>query len=68
MIPTVVDLSGVTTVDDVTLRITRAYERGLDRGKLRSAWRSLRRRGTGTAQVGVATASVLSTTLIVSRG
>lgn len=53
MIPTLVDLSGVTTVDDVTLRITRAYERGLDRGRLRGAWRSLRRRGTGTAQVGV---------------
>src|SRR3954452_15679143 len=53
MVPTVVDLSGVTTLDDVVLRITRAYERGLDRGKLRGVWRALRRRGTGSAQVGV---------------
>ncbi len=53
MIPALVDLSGVTTLDDVVLRITRAYERGLDRGKLRSVWRTLRRRGTGVAQVGV---------------
>ncbi len=53
MVPTVVDLSGVTTLDDVVLRITRAYERGLDRGRTRSVWRSIRRRGTGTAQLGV---------------
>ena len=53
MIPTVVDLSGVTTLDDVVLRLTRAYERGLDRGRLRGVWRALRRRGTGAAQVGV---------------
>ena len=53
MVPTVVDLSGVTTLDDVVLRITRAYERGLDRGRLRSVWRGLRRRGTGSAQLGV---------------
>ena len=53
MVPTIVDLSGVTTLDDVVLRVTRAYERGLDRGRLRSVWRSLRRRGTGAAQVGV---------------
>lgn len=53
MIPTVVDLSGVTTLDDVVLRLTRAYDRGLDRGKLRGVARSLRRRGIGTAQVGV---------------
>lgn len=53
MVPTVVDLSGVTTLDDVVLRITRAYERGLDRGRTRSVWRSLRRRGTTSAQVGV---------------
>lgn len=53
MIPTVVDLSGVTTLDDVVLRLTRAYERGLERGKLRSVWRALRRRGTGGAQVGL---------------
>ena len=53
MIPTVVDLSGVTTLDDVVLRLSRAYERGLDRGRLRTVWRSLRRRGVGTAQVGV---------------
>ena len=53
MIPTVVDLSGVTTLDDVVLRLTRAYERGLDRGKLRGVWRGLRRRGTGNAQLGV---------------
>lgn len=53
MVPTIVDLSGVTALDDVVLRITRAYERGLDRGRLRSVWRSLRRRGTGAAQVGV---------------
>lgn len=53
MIPTVVDLSGVTTLDDVVLRLTRAYERGLDRGRMRGVWRSLRRRGTGTAQLGV---------------
>lgn len=53
MIPTVVDLSGVTTLDDVVLRLTRAYERALERGKLRSVWRGLRRRGTASAQVGV---------------
>ena len=53
LIPTVVDLSGVTTLDDVVLRLTRAYERGLDRGRLRGVWRSLRRRGTGSAQLGV---------------
>jgi len=52
-VPTIVDLSGVTTLDDVVLRIARAYERGLDRGRLRSVWRSLRRRGTGAAQLGV---------------
>ena len=53
MIPTVVDLSGVTTLDDVVLRLTRAYERGLERGRLRGVWRALRRRGTGAAQIGV---------------
>lgn len=53
MVPTVVDLSGVTTIDDVVLRVSAAYERGLDRGRLRGVWRSLRRRGTGGAQVGL---------------
>lgn len=53
MIPAYVDLSGVTTVEDVALRIHRAYEQGLDRGRLRAVWRSVRRRGTAAARVGV---------------
>ena len=52
MVPAYVDLSGVTTLDDVAARVRGAYERGLDRGKLRAAWRSIRRRGA-SAQVGV---------------
>ncbi|WP_026911122.1 AAA family ATPase [Patulibacter minatonensis] len=53
MIPAYVDLSGVTTVDDVALRIDHAYEQGLDRGKLRAVWRGVRRRGTANARFGV---------------
>jgi hypothetical protein len=53
MIPTLVDLSRVTSLDDAVLRLEGAYERGLDRGRLRAVWRSVRRRGSGGAQVGV---------------
>jgi hypothetical protein len=52
MIPAVVDFSRVTSIDDVVVRMQQAYERGLDRGKLRSVWRSLRRRaGVGVGLV-----------------
>jgi hypothetical protein len=53
MVPAMVDFSRVTSVDDVVVRVTRAYERGLDRGALRGLWRSLRRRGGAGAQLGV---------------
>ena len=53
LIPAVVDLSRVTSVDDVVTRLSRAYERGLDRGRLRATWRAVRRRGSASARVSV---------------
>lgn len=53
MIPALVDLSRVTSLDDAVIRLERAYERGLDRGRLRAVWRSVSRRGGAGAQVGL---------------
>lgn len=66
MIPAVVDFSRVTSLDDVVLRMQQAYERGLDRGMLRSVWRSLRRRagvgvGLGVPGLGGVSATVAPT-------
>jgi hypothetical protein len=63
MIPAVVDFSRVTSLDDVVVRMQQAYERGLDRGKLRAVWRSLRRRagvgvGLGVPGLGGVSATV----------
>src|SRR5215210_5947262 len=63
MIPAVVDFSRVTSLDDVVVRMQQAYERGLDRGRLRSVWRSLRRRagvgvGLGVPGLGGVSATV----------
>lgn len=53
LVPAVVDLSRVTSLDDVVIRIVAAYESGLDRGRLRGAWRSIRARLSAQAQVGL---------------
>ncbi|MCP9491853.1 MAG: hypothetical protein MSC31_18550 [Solirubrobacteraceae bacterium MAG38_C4-C5] len=53
MIPALVDFSRVTSIDDVVERLERAYEHGFERGRLRTVWRSLRRRGGASAQLGV---------------
>ncbi len=53
MVPAIVDLSRVTSIQDVVVRVTRAYHRGLDRGRLRAAWRSIHARLSAEAQVGV---------------
>lgn len=63
MVPAVVDFSHVTSLDDVVVRLQRAYERGLDRGRLRAVWRALRRRVGVGAAVGVPGVGELSATL-----
>lgn len=61
LIPAVVDLSRVTSLDDVVIRITRAYASGLDRGRLRSTWRAIRARLSAQAQIGLPGARVGAT-------
>jgi uncharacterized protein len=63
MVPAVVDFSRVTSLDDVVVRLQRAYERGLDRGRLRAVWRALRRRAGVGATVGVPGVGEVSATL-----
>ncbi len=58
LVPAMVDLSRVTNLDDVVIRITRAYAEGLDRGKLRNAWRTIRSRLSAQAQIGLPGARV----------
>ncbi|HEX6391119.1 MAG TPA: hypothetical protein VFZ89_16785 [Solirubrobacteraceae bacterium] len=58
LVPAVVDLSRVTSVDDVVIRITRAYAAGLERGRLRAAWRAIRARLSAQAQIGLPGARV----------
>jgi len=61
LVPAAVDLSRVTTLDDVVIRITRAYSVGLDRGRMRSAWRAIRARLSAQAQIGLPGARVGAT-------
>ncbi len=61
IIPAVVDLSRVTSLDDVVIRVTRAYSTGLDRGRLRGAWRAIRARLSAQAQIGLPGARVGAT-------
>jgi uncharacterized protein len=50
-IATLLDFSRVTSMADAVARFEQGYAEGLERGKLRSLWRSLRRRATADAHL-----------------
>jgi uncharacterized protein len=64
---TLLDFSHVTNLADVVARIEQGYEEGLDRGRLRALWRTIRRRLTVQGHVGVP-GDVAGVSLTVAAG